>query len=308
MKKDILKLLSLNIRKILSEIDDKGLCEIRLRGNLPIVLRFADKNYFIDSTGITSKYNENCYICSIEDIKESMEYITNYSIYAFNDELKKGFITVKGGHRIGVCGKTIYENGIINTIRNIQGLNIRIAHEIFGVAENIADYLKINDNFVNTLIVSRPGMGKTTLLRDLIRLISLSGKNISVVDERSEIAASYLGISQNNLGFTTDVMDCCQKYDGIIMMLRSMNPDFIAVDEIGSVNESDALLECANSGCSILATVHANDIGELCKKKMINSLLENDVFKRFVVCSKNNDNYIKHIYDEKFNEIKGGII
>lgn len=308
MKKDILNLLALDIRSRLKDISDDKLCEIRMRTDKPLCLIIDNKEYFVRDGEITDKFDENiCYITE-NNLRETMEYITNYSLYAFNDELKKGFITVRGGHRIGVCGKTVYNNEEIQTIRNIQSLNIRIAHEIKGCGEKIKQYLLDEKVFLNTLIISRPGMGKTTLLRDLVRLMSnddddRKGCTIGVVDERSEIASCYLGKPQVDIGMRTDVLDCCNKKDGMIMMVRAMRPDIIAVDEIGDIEDSKAIEYCSLCGCGVLATIHGASLSDIKEKEGMKELIKKNTFKRFVVCEIRENCRVKSIYNEKFQHI-----
>lgn len=293
MRKDVLNLLSPNIRRELAEISSDKLNEIRLRTDKPLMVVENNREYFVHGGMLEKEYGNACYVVRENDLKETMEFITNYSLYAYNEELKKGFITVSGGHRIGICGKVVYEDERIKTIRNIQSMNIRVSHQIVGCGEKIAAYLEC-PGFENTLIISAPGMGKTTLLRDLIRLLSNRGSTIGVVDERSEIASCYLGKPQNDVGIRTDVLDCCQKKDGMLMLVRSMRPDIIAVDEIGGEDDAKALQYVSLCGCKILATIHGNSIGELEQKMGLG------LFKRFIVCERRETGeFIRTVYNEE---------
>lgn len=299
MRKDILNLLSPNIRKELAGISSDKLNEIRLRTDKPLILAENNREFFVKRGNPEQQYGEEVYVVRETDLKETMEFITNYSLYAYNDELKKGFITVSGGHRIGICGKVVYENEKIKTIRNIQSMNIRVSHQVIGCGEKIITYLKCPD-YENTLIVSAPGMGKTTLLRDLIRLLSNEGKNVGVVDERSEIASCYLGKPQNDVGIRTDVLDCCQKKDGMLMLVRSMKPDIIAVDEIGGEEDAGALQYVSLCGCKILATIHGNSMEELEQKNGIREIMQLGLFKRFIICERNETGqFIRTVYDRE---------
>jgi stage III sporulation protein AA len=152
------------------------------------------------------------------EIRETMEYISNYSLYAFEDEIRQGFITINGGHRIGIAGKIIIENDEIKGMKHISFINIRLAHQVKGCANKVIPYLidEKTKGIYHTLIISPPRCGKTTLLRDIIRQLSdgnsrYPGMNVGVVDERSEIGACYMGTPQNDLGIRTDVLDCCPK-------------------------------------------------------------------------------------------------
>lgn len=299
MRKDILNLLSPNIRNELAGISSDKLNEIRLRTDKPLILVENNQEFFVDKGSLKKKYGEEVYVVKETDLKETMEFITNYSLYAYNDELKKGFITVSGGHRIGICGKVVYENEKIKTIRNIQSMNIRVSHQVVGCGEKIIALLKCPE-YVNTLIVSAPGMGKTTLLRDLIRLMSNEGRNVGVVDERSEIASCYLGKPQNDIGIRTDVLDCCQKQDGMLMLVRSMRPDIIAVDEIGGEEDAKALQYVSLCGCKILATVHGGSLEELEQKNGIREILNLGLFKRFILCERTGSGqFVRKVYNRE---------
>lgn len=306
MRKDILNLFSTGIRKELQLLEDERLNEIRLRTDKPIILVIDNEEYFLTKGSMVKECGEDSYIVKETDIKETMEYVTNYSLYAFQDELKKGYLTVSGGHRIGICGKVVYEKDEIRTIRNVQSLNIRIAHEIPGCGEVIIQHLQEEGVFQNTLILSKPGMGKTTLLRDLVRIMSdgrcgMCGHTVGLVDERSEIASCYLGKPQNDVGIRTDVLDCCQKKDGMIMLVRAMRPDVIAVDEIGSLEDSQAIEYASLCGCRILATIHGTSLEEVRRKDGMKRLIDEKIFSRYVLCERNKEGLRQRkIYDENF--------
>ncbi len=232
---------------ILSETDFEKITEIRLRVNLPLIVNLQNQEIVFE----TCKINE-------EDIKNIFNHITEYSAYAYEYSIKKGFITLPGGHRVGFGGEIIYEKGNITNIKNIKFLNFRISHPITGCGINVFPKLLKENNIYNTLIISPPGLGKTTLLRDLVRLFStnLSGTSICVIDERNEISGSYLGIPSIDLGIRTDVICNCEKKEGILMAVRSMAPRIIAVDEIGREEDLKALTFAMQSGVSIIATMH----------------------------------------------------
>ena len=193
----------------------------------------------------------------------------SYSLYAFENELRQGFLTVQGGHRIGFAGKVILNtDGSVRNFSCIRFLNVRISHEILGMADPVLPYLFQQGELWNTLIISPPGCGKTTLLRDLIRQVSdgtdtRQGQQVSVVDERSEIAGSYQGIPQNQVGIRTDVLDACPKTEGMMLLVRSMTPQVIAVDEIGSKEDLAALQRIAVCGTGVLATMHGYSLKDV---------------------------------------------
>ena len=190
-------------------------------------------------------------------------------------------------------------------MRNISFINIRISHEIKGCGDKLLPYIYDGRNIYHTLIISPPGCGKTTLLRDVVRLISDGGNqhrgiNVGVVDERSEIGACNMGIPQNDVGMTTEILDCCPKAEGMLMLIRSMSPSVIAIDEIGNSEDIDALAYVMNCGCKIIATVHGNSIDDIKNKPVLRKLVDEKLFRRFVVLSgKGMPGNIEFIFDDR---------
>ena len=220
--------------------DVEHLNEIRLGVNRPCRIIREGCEYFLSQDGTCLTQGNNAWLTSDQEIESIVNQMCSYSLYAFENELRQGFLTVQGGHRIGFAGKVILNtDGSVRNFSCIRFLNIRISHEILGLADPVLPYLFQQGELWNTLIISPPGCGKTTLLRDLIRQVSdgtdmRQGQQVSVVDERSEIAGSYQGIPQNQVGIRTDVLDACPKTEGMMLLVRSMTPQVIAVDEIGS--------------------------------------------------------------------------
>jgi len=297
--KDILNVLPPNIKSILEEANlYEGLQELRLRVNKPLTFQ-------LNNNEVITKY-----ICTSSDIKNIVQRISNYSIYAFEEELRQGYITIKGGHRIGICGSCVIEEGRIKTIKDIASLNIRISREINGCSSKIMPYLFKDEMVVNTIIISPPKCGKTTILRDITRVLSngylsnkKSAKKICVVDERSEIAACCSGVPQMDVGIRTDVLDGCPKSEGIMMAIRSMSPDVIICDEIGTYKDMDSIIMALNSGVNLITTIHGFGIEDLYKRAVFKDILENDVFKRAIVLSGvNGAGTVEYIYDFQKNE------
>lgn len=267
--------------------------EIRLRVNQPLMIFVNNQDYFVTSSGEISNHAHNSHIVNKKNIENTLQLITNYSIYSVEEELKQGYITVQGGHRIGIAGKVLYDNQGIRTMKEFSSLNIRIAREKKGVAKNILKYLVSEKNgFMNTLIISPPQCGKTTLLRDIIRNISngisnlnLGGVKVAVIDERSELAACYHGIPQNDLGIRTDVLDRCPKAQGMMMVIRAMSPQVIATDEIGREDDSQGIYEALLAGINLITTVHGDSLEDVLSKKVIGKLVQEGVFKRLIILS-----------------------
>lgn len=286
----LMKIFSVKLRGIIAGLpmDFDRLQEIRLRVMGPLMVVYDNKECLIGQGGQLVAESGKAYVVTEREIQETMTYISNYSLYAYEDEIRQGFITIQGGHRIGVAGKIILEQGKIRSIKYISFINLRLAHQVKGCADRVLPYIYKNDQLCHTLIVSPPGCGKTTILRDIIRQISdghdeHEGCNVGVVDERSEIAACYMGVPQNDVGMRTDIMDCCPKAEGMLMMLRSMAPRVIAVDEIGSREDLEAIEYVINCGCRLLATVHGNSIDDLRIRPVLRRLVEEKIFERYVV-------------------------
>lgn len=302
---DILKLLPVRIRCMVEklQLDYSRLWEIRLRVNSPFILRYEEAEIYVDAQGRRTSLMKNAYVITARDVNDTLECVCNHSLYAYEDEIRQGFVTVCGGHRVGVAGKIILDGNRIKCIRHISFLNIRVAHEIKGCSRQVMPYIYGDGRVFNTLIVSAPCHGKTTLLRDIVRVVSDDGITVGVVDERSEIAACYKGVPQNDVGMRTDVLDCCPKAAGMMMLVRTMAPDLIAVDEIGGPQDVDAIFGVVNCGCRLLATAHGYSIDDVRNRAGIRKLVENRVFERYVVLGGNMAGQVSDIFDGQGNRL-----
>ena len=260
---------------------------------------------------VYSKHGESIinYIPTKEDIKSMIQKISNYSLYAYEEDIRQGFITIKGGHRIGIAGECVMEKGEVKTIRNISSINIRICREIIGCSDKVMKYIVSGNRVYNTIIISPPKCGKTTILRDIARNISngigsmgICGRKVVVIDERSEIGACHFGIPQSDLGIRTDVLDNCLKREGLIMAIRSLSPEVLICDEIGTSGDIEALMMAFNSGVNIITTIHGFTIEDLYKRKVFCDLHDNEIIERAIILS--NRHGVGTI--ENVHSLKGG--
>lgn len=293
LRKEILDILPAHIRELLMDTLQRygdELEEIRLRSERPLSISMGNHDYFIDNKGELLSRSEGSYHIKRIDIEKTFHILTDYSIYALEEEIRNGFITIKGGHRIGISGRVVLNDKAIKTIKDISGLNIRISKEKVGISDEIMAHIIASTSQIHhTLIVSPPQCGKTTLLRDIIRNISngmkrydFKGLKVGVVDERSEISGTYQGIPQNDVGIRTDVLDACPKAEGIMMLIRSMSPQVIATDEIGKAEDIQAIEEALHAGIKLLTTVHGSSLEEIKKRPNLSHIIELGVFERII--------------------------
>ncbi len=266
--------------------------ELRLRGGQPMTVLLP--------SGEVALAGEEQNIIMPNDLEQLCDAVTGYSRYAVAESISRGYITAKGGFRLGICGTTVMKDGNSTNIRDISSVTIRIAKEISGISDKVSKALTEDGHFHSTLIVAPPGAGKTTLLRDLIRRLSDGSdscppKRIGLVDERSEIAVMYQGLPQMDIGKHTDVLNACPKAIGIPILVRSANPQIIAVDEITAEEDIRAILAASNCGVEFLATIHAADKSELQHKPMFAKLLEANVFSYIVTIGKEREYQVESL-------------
>ncbi len=280
--------------------------EIRMRAEKPIIVVRKGQEFFLTKSGAFTREIDVAEKMGQRALETILNHICNYSIYAYEDEIKQGFLTVEGGHRIGVAGQAVMRTEKeIKNMKYIRFLNIRISHQIIGAADLILPYLYEKGKLCNVLLISMPGVGKTTLLRDMVRQISDGnrygkGMTVGVVDERSEIAGCFQGIAQNDLGIRTDVLDACPKALGMMMLLRSMSPNVIAVDEIGGKQDEEMIRQLTRCGVYVIATIHGSGMEDLENNAIGKELIKEEIFDRYIVLEKEKNGNIKRtIYNKE---------
>ena len=283
-----LKFLPDKFVQALDKLDLNLLYEIRLRVGFPVKINYKNDILYLSSDGATT-YKNDALTCSFNDIDYIINYSTEHSIYAFNDKIKDGFLTVEKGIRIGICGECVYSNNVLQTIKNFTSLNVRIPHEINGCSNQVFKYVLENEFINNTLIISPPFLGKTTLLKDIaLKLNDINKYSILIIDERGEF--------ENIKGESIDTIKYCDKYYAFNYGIRSMSPSIIITDEL--VNESD--WKCAysvvSSGIKIIASCHGDNLTNLQKKEFFNKY----IFDKYVFLSKDSFGKIDKVYNREF--------
>lgn len=253
--------------------------EIRLRLQQPIELVFQHGSEWLE--GVIFREADSVYL---------LNQLSEHSLYRMEKELQEGYMTIQGGHRVGLAGKVTTKNNQQVQLQQIAFFNIRIAKEVIGVAIPFMPYVTTDVGYRNTLIIGPPKTGKTTLIRDIARLVSngntyVNHRRVGIIDERSEIAASIDGVPQHDVGKSTDVMDACPKAAGMMMMIRSMSPEVLIIDEIGKAADVQAIMEAILSGVTMMCTVHGSSLADIVKRPSMKILLDHDVFSRIVILS-----------------------
>ena len=307
-KEQIFRILPERLKRMVDQVmmqehlDFEQVTEICIRVGKPVCVYLGGKEVRVN------------YTAGREELKEIVNYMSRYSPYAFEEEMRKGFLTIEGGHRVGMAGKAITEQDRVRNLRYVSSVHIRAAHEVKGCANKVFPYIANQKELCHTMIISPPGCGKTTLLRDIIRQASdgcragpgetwIPGISVGVVDERSELGACYEGCPQNDVGARTDVLDCCPKSQGMMMLVRSMSPDLIAVDEIGGEEDARAVEYAGSCGCALAASAHGGSLEEIWEKPGLKRLAEEGFFKRFILLDKEGPvGRVKGIYDERGKE------
>lgn len=264
--------------------------ELRIRQGQPILAYGIFGERVLTLGGLGEEWR-NIVTAQPEQIRHFLATISQNSIYALEAELRSGYVTMQGGHRIGLSGRAITENGRVRTLKYISGFNIRLARQVIGCARELLPHLfTAGGQLCSTLLIAPPQGGKTTMLRDLVRSLSWGADcprayKLVVVDERSELAACYQGVPQLDIGPRVDVLDACPKAEGMMMALRSLSPEVLITDEIGRREDAEAIEEALHSGVTVLATAHGSSWEELLRRPALKDLLLRGSFARFVVLS-----------------------
>jgi stage III sporulation protein AA len=286
------------IRECIEPLPERVLAdveEIRIRQGRPLQLCFSSGSAFVARGLGLVETGGSAYMVTEDDVVQLLNLLSRSSLYAFEEELRRGYITLAGGHRVGIAGRAVLGGGEVRTMKEITCFNIRCARQIPGIASPYARYLVDPRTLQlhNTLIVSPPQCGKTTLLRDLIRQLSdgvfhqrLAGLKVGVVDERSELAGCVSGIPSFDIGTQTDVLDACPKAEGMMMMIRSMSPHVLVTDEIGREEDRLAILEAVYAGVRVITSAHSYSMQEVKQRPVLRALFDEGIFTRCVVLSR----------------------
>jgi stage III sporulation protein AA len=287
-----------NILKSISDYDSGRVQEIRLRVNRNLNVTINGSEYTVLKNGSISRKNSNGVLINQDIMNETFNSLCEYSIHSYEESLINGYITIKGGCRVGFGASCSMKNGIIESIKYINSINIRIANQILNCSDIITNLI-YKEDVSNTLIAGPVSSGKTTILRDICRKIG-KNKRISLIDERNEIACCFNGVPQSDIGNMTDVLEGYNRSDGIEIALRTLTPDIIVCDEIFNTKDAHSIIKLYGNGVKIITTTHASSIKELKEKEVIRRLIAKKIFKYVVVLdSKENIGKIK-----EFTEIK----
>lgn len=291
----IVPYLSPRVGELIGAVDRlqlKRLEEIRLRCGQPLLIKAGEREWAVNQRSGLDNDLQNAYIVQKEDIHRTVLSISDNSLYAFEEEIRRGYITIPGGHRVGLAGKAVVESGGIKTIRDFSSVSFRVARQVKGCAQPLLYHIYGRQRCPeSTLLLSPPRCGKTTILRDLARLIADGSDwgapcTVSVIDERSELAGMYQGQAQMDLGRRTDILDGCPKAEGMMMAVRALAPQVVITDEIGHRQDIEALQECANAGVTVIASLHARDPEDAKRRPLIRELLATGVFRTLVTLSR----------------------
>jgi len=279
------KYLAPRLREIVEKLDTVGLEEIRVRLERPLMAKIDGEFTCLSPAGFSCAAAA-AYLVTRDDVERTVQIITKNSWYAWQQEILNGYLTLPGGHRVGIGGQAVFAAGELKTVKNIASLNFRQARAVLNCADPVINAVAPAGaaQLLSTLIISPPGCGKTTLLRDLARQLANRGFQTVIIDERSEIAACYQGLPQLDVGFQTDVLDGYSKEIGVHHALRGLAPDVVITDEIGHGRDAWILAELARSGVKVVATCHGDSLRQVKTKSWARESL--GVFETAVILSR----------------------
>nr|WP_187350949.1 stage III sporulation protein AA [Capillibacterium thermochitinicola] len=264
--------------------------EIRLRAEQPLQVEVGE-SLLVTADGVPTIRPEQALKVEAPDVLRTVQLMGGNSLYTLEEELREGFITLAGGHRVGLAGECLVGRGALLRLKRVTSINIRIARQLKGIGRRLLPYLTMGDRPLRTIIISPPQAGKTTLLRDLVRSFS-NGEGVpapvkvGLVDERGEVAGSYRGVPQLDVGMRTDVLTGCPKREGVFLLLRSMGPQLIATDEIGRPGDLDLIEEILNMGVGFITTAHAWDTKDFARRPSLQRLWSRGLVERVVLLSR----------------------
>jgi stage III sporulation protein AA len=308
LKEQVLSLIFFNgMKKLMIPKELDFIEEIRIRAGRSVILLSKNSEWFLRDDGQVVNNIRNLFVPTKEDLYKMLQVICKNSLYAYQEEISNGFITLEGGHRVGVVGKILFDKGKIKNVVNFSGLNFRISREVIGCANEILKYVIREGQVLSTLIISPPGAGKTTILRDLSRQISngvprlkLKGFKVGIVDERYELLGETDGKFEHDLGIRTDVIQGCPKDIGILMLLRTMSPQVVITDEIGDDRDFTAIKKSMNAGIKIITSYHSYSLREENFRKGVRKFIKEGIFDRIIYLSSNfGPGTLEEVYDTR---------
>lgn len=302
------KILPPAVRDTVLSLSLDKLCEIRLRSGGAVTVYYGGRYGYITPRGLSDAY-DNAVVLQAKDIERVLLLCCDRSLYAVNDRICDGYITLAQGIRVGIAGETVWDGAHLKTVKNFTALCVRIPHEVRGCADALLPALRCGDGYHSTLLVSPPGAGKTTLLRELARQAAGAKKicNVLVADERDEIAAAADGRPTLDVGRNADVMGGCTKEYAFLRGIRSLRPDVIVTDELCSKEDLRAVMNAVAGGVCVFASVHAGNHADLARKPVFSELTHSRCFTRYVdLSSRNGPGTVEGVFDENFLPVSEG--
>lgn len=274
-----IKALSGSLYMILKEVPEeiqRNVREICIRTEKPVIFMCTNDYLFLRKDGkLTRNLNLPLKIASQRELEESLKMMCKDSVYSYTNEIKNGFLTLKGGHRVGLCGTAVIEDEKIVNVRDISTLSVRIARQMKNSADELLS--SINNKFNGIILAGIPASGKTTILRELARKLSVQGEKVSVIDERNEFSGTYAGLAQNDLGFC-DILNGYPKAEGLTQAIRTLSPNVIVCDEIGTERDIQAIRQAVHAGVKLIVSMHAGSIDDFSKRKHCMDILNTEAF------------------------------